>query len=315
MNAEIELVSAAMIRIPLASMEEARKFLTVPIELLMEKLPEVSRRLGTERDVDTSRIDFATPVVAALVKRAGPKRAFTVALLMMHLETVWASVSFRAVYEFLLEDAHGIGFNPDEVLYSEMPEPSLGRDLYPGDVLVAALVVYVNVRLIAQCVSTYDNAARSHGEDLTVLGTRGLGVTPDAAFLSSIVLDRALVVNAFFEKLSDMEHIRKTAFDCMRRVTPSAFVKVISDCISKDGINFLESYVELRRVIDGLLWPDLLKFIELLHRRFDADTRQPVANYATRTDVYDLRLRHRMDDINARFAALKDAARGRGGTA
>ena len=289
-------------------MEEARKFLTVPVEHLMERLPEVSRGLGKERDVDTSRIDFATPVVAALVKRAGPKRAFTVALLMMHLETAWASVSFRAVYEYLLEDAHGTGFNPDEVLYSEMPEPNQGRDLYPGDVLVAALVIYVNIRLVANCISTQDNAARSHGEELTVWGKRGLGgVTPDVAFLSSVVLDRALIVNAFFDKLPEMEHTRKTAFDCMRRVTPSAFVKVVSDCMPEDGFNFLEAYVELRGVIDGLLWPDLLKFIELLYRRFDADTRQPIKVYVDRTDIYCLRLRYRLDDINSRQRKELDA--------
>ena len=301
LNAEIELVSVAMKRIPIACMGEAKKFLTVPVDHLMERLPEVSRGLGKERDVDTSRIDFATPVVAALVKRAGPKRAFTVALLMMHLEKAWTSVSFRAVYEFLLEDAHGTIFNPDEVLYSEMPEPNLGRDLYPGDVLVAALVVYVNIRLVVLSVSPQDNAARSNGENLTVWGGRGFGVTPDVAFLSSIVLDRSLVAKVFFEKLPEMDHIRKTAIDCMRRVTPSAFVKVLSDCMPEDGFNFLESYTELRGVIDGLLWPDLLKFIELLYRRFDAATRQPVANYATRTDIYDLRLRYRLDDNAARL--------------
>ena len=258
LDESIGLVVTAMNQIRYASKSELVDCLKNPVDNLNEQIQTV--RLGRNIRV---HMDFRTPVIAEVMKRSDARRSFTVALLMEYLETVWPSLSLRAVYEYLLEDTHGVSFDQD-VLYNSMPEPSTDSRMLSSDIFICALVVRVN--MMSSMIDEWETSGSSSHSDLAL--------DSDTALLASMFLDRALVVGPFFEKLEEMDVFRRNGLDSMSRVTPSAFVKSISQ---GKIFNVLERSVEIRELINGLLWPDLLKFIELCHRRFEVDTKQPVA--------------------------------------
>lgn len=162
MDPSIELLSKAMKSIPtLWCKEDGPKFMKNPIKLLKENLDRVVISISNERDVNVSEMDFKTPIIA----EAGPKRSFTVALLMMFLDRDWRSVSFKTVYDILIEETYGRDFNVND-LFADMIEPNLDRDLYPSDTLISALVVYCNSAHkhtnSSSCKELLDKTARSH---------------------------------------------------------------------------------------------------------------------------------------------------------
>lgn len=238
-----------------------------PIANLREHLHTISLRLRVN-------MDFRTPIVAEIIKRSGAKRSFTVALLMEYLEIAWPSLSLRAVYEYLLEDAHGISFDQD-VLYS-MPDPSMDSEMIGSDIFVCALVVRVNILScqIGDSRRESGDSRRESGDSWESGDTIIEKQDSDIKVLQSMFLDGALVIGPFFDKLDEMGTIRQNGLESMTRVTPSAFVKAISHGKIHDVLSISD---ELRELINGLLWPDLLKFIELCHRRYEADTKHPVA--------------------------------------
>lgn len=307
LDAEINEVVIAMEDIN--DSQEAFHVLDNPIKNIKMRINDIS-----------TDIDCSTVVIAEIIKRSDSKKSFTVALLMEYLEIAWPTLSLRAVYEYLLEDSHGVSFD-QEVMYSSMPDPSTDSKLLASDVFVSALVVRVNMLNIYEKEEPLEMTYRSQVSNWTVWGERCIDVNPDIALLASICLDRALIVGPFFDKLKDMEHVRRRGLDCMTRVTPSAFIKAISQGMRMKD-NFLEYCVELRALIDGLLWPDLLKFIELCQRRFYADTKHPVAYCREekscdetceescrkhKNDRFATRLRMRFNDVEAhlRKANLK----------
>lgn len=93
----------------------------------------------------------------------------------------------------------------------------------------------------------------------------------------------------------------------MRRVTPSAFLRAVADGLregDRDPFGIREGDPDLKTALEGLLWPDLLKFFELLYRRFDPVTRQPLAQYKVRKDPYATRHWYaRTDAEDRRLAA------------
>lgn len=256
-NHEMDIISKAMNRIGSPDKVETIKFLTVPFGLLDEKLPAVVASIETVTDTKMP-VDARHHILAALISRVPPKKSYTIGCLIgfAHQSSEWESISWRTVHEILLEQTFGVE-NVQNNDWDEsgrlttFPEPSRDMEILTCDKLLCGFVAFIN---------WMSDRTKHPLPPFSPFETREIRICPYMSHVSMFV-ERWTIKHILFDKKGDAE-TRDSLIESMRKVPSAKFAKLYLQ-------NNIPLYNPYGYVFESFAWPDLLKFIELLHRNID----------------------------------------------
>lgn len=261
LSTEIQIVSNAMNMLKSMEFKDSDKYLNRPLTMMEEKYPSVVLSVQKLSDAKID-VDVRPHILASLISTVKAKKTFTIGCLIEFIDArggMWENISWRTVHEILLEETFGeenIQLNDwDEAgRFTTFPEPSVDMDMYPCDKLICGFVALINNHLVRTALPS------------SPIEMQEIRTDPHMSHIG-LFLERWIIKYAVFDKKGD-EETRSSFIRSMQQV-PSAKMAKMLMCR-------LPLYKSYGYVFESFAWPDLIKFIELRHRKYDPVNKMPL---------------------------------------